>query len=69
VQTQPHPLALTGESCQARRGELGLSRPELARLALVDTTTIARFEAGGTVTSLTRRRISAALEQAQEFAA
>jgi predicted transcriptional regulator len=69
VRTQAQAHLLRGEGCRARREELGLSVRELARLALVDATTIHRFEAGAAATSLTRRRIALALEQAQEAAA
>jgi transcriptional regulator with XRE-family HTH domain len=48
------------------REELGLSRAELARRALVDAGTVWRVETGRGGSDLTRRRIAAALEQLAE---
>jgi predicted transcriptional regulator len=66
VATAPAP---PGPAWEDRRRELGLSRAELARRALVDKTTVFRLERGDRVGDLTRRRIAAALEAAGEAAA
>lgn len=61
--------AIASATIRERREELGLSQAELARRALVDRGTIWRLETGRDVSDLTRRRIDAALEQAEEQAA
>lgn len=56
--------AMEGATFRERREELGLSRAELARRALVDAGTLWRVETGRGSSDLTRRRIAAALEEA-----
>lgn len=69
VQTHEREQQLDSARCFERRSALDASRAELARVALVDRTTIYRLERGEDVSDLSRRRIEAALEQLEEAAA
>jgi DNA-binding XRE family transcriptional regulator len=69
VQTHERPQLLDAASCFQRRSAARASRAELARVALVDRTTVYRLERGDDVGDLSRRRIEAALEQLEETAA
>ncbi len=59
----PRQTAITGDECRARRERAGLTRVELAEIALVDPSTIYRLESGKHVSRNTRRRLAAALPE------
>lgn len=65
---QTHQHTATPEVFRARRAMTGVSRFELARLALVDPSTIYRLERGNPVSRLSRARITAALVALEETA-
>lgn len=61
--------ATEGARVRELREDLGLSRNELARRALIDPGTVWRLETGRPVSDLTRRRIAAALDKTEPVAA
>lgn len=56
-------VILTGEECKAKRAELGMSQPELAKLSETTVVTISNFENGKrTPRAETQKKLAAALK-------